>query len=332
MNPGSALTLEAFTADGSASDDSDGTIVSYRIDWGDGEVTLAAYASHVYSMPGSYAITLTVTDDEGANATASVAITVLARPLEANFAYSPSEPSEGHAVAFAASAARGTPPYAYDWHFGDGTVLLNAGPIVSHAFGGPGSFVVSLTVNDSAGQSTVATRTIQVKPRSFSADFVFSPIEPWIGENVSFAATASRGTGPYTYSWDFGDDTGSFTGQSLDHVFGAAGTYSVNLTVRDASNRTVLVSKPVSVSARPLEADFTYSPLDPNALEAIAFYTSVSGGVPNYTITWTFGDGNTGSGASVIHTYASAGTYTVTMTVTDAQGATVFVSKTVTVA
>ncbi|MEZ4702814.1 MAG: PKD domain-containing protein [Rhodothermales bacterium] len=66
----------ALSVDGSASSDSDGTIVSYAWTFGDGATGSGATASHTYAAAGTYTVALTVTDDEGATGTASQSVTV----------------------------------------------------------------------------------------------------------------------------------------------------------------------------------------------------------------------------------------------------------------
>ena len=66
--------------DGSASTDADGSIASHAWDFGDGQAASGTTASHLYSVPGSYAVTLTVTDDGGGTATATASIQVAAPP------------------------------------------------------------------------------------------------------------------------------------------------------------------------------------------------------------------------------------------------------------
>src|SRR6266487_1722533 len=66
-----------------------------------------------------------------------------------------------------------------------------------------------------------------------------------------------------------------------------------------------------------LSASFTYSPSSPQVGQTVSFTGSASGGASPYSYSWSFGDGSTGTGTSAKHTYSSAGTLTVALTVKD---------------
>jgi PKD repeat protein len=78
-------------------------------------------------------------------------------------------------------------------------------------------------------------------------------------------------------------------------------------------------------------ARFTYSPSDPGPNQMIIFTASVSGGAQPYLYNWNFGDGNGGTGQPVSHTYAKAGSFTTSLTVTDAASHVVTTSQVLTV-
>lgn len=154
------------------------------------------------------------------------------------------------------------------------------------------------------------------------------------GATVSTNGTGSTATGATitSYAWDFGDG-GTGTGVTASHKYTASGTYSVTLTVTDSNGLTDSVSKSVTATVpptnQPPSASFTATPSN----LAVAFNASASAD-PDGTITgyaWNFGDGATGTGVAPNHTYATAGSRTVTLTVTDNSGATGTATKVVSV-
>jgi PKD domain-containing protein/dockerin type I repeat protein/cellulase (glycosyl hydrolase family 5) len=83
---------------------------------------------------------------------------------------------------------------------------------------------------------------------ALSASFTISPQSPLAGQSAMFTGSATAGTGPYTFSWSFGDgSTGS--GANVTHVFGSTGSYNVTLTVVDSLSVSSSVSELVTVSS-----------------------------------------------------------------------------------
>lgn len=138
-----------------------------------------------------------------------------------------------------------------------------------------------------------------------------------------------------TFLWNFGDGaTGA--GSLIDHTYTAAGTYNAVLTVTDnagatASNLTTITVETPS-SNQPPVARIAADPISGTPPLAVHFDGTTSsdpdGTIASYA--WSFGDGSSGSGSVIDHTYASAGTYTATLTVTDNQGATGSAQATIT--
>jgi PKD repeat protein len=258
-------------------------------------------------------------------------------PLSTSFTYSPASPSAGVQIAFTATASGGTQPYTYSWTFGDSGTA--SGSSVTHSYQAAGSYTVVVTVTDAAGQTASSTQTVTVSnspPPTLTASFTHNPPSPLVGQQVTFSASATGGTGPYSFSWAFGDGS-TGTGLSTAHTYSSPGNFTVTLTVRDSSSSQQTASSQQSVTVTsppppPLQASFTFNPSSPIAGQAVSFTGSAFGGVSPYSYSWSFGDGATALGSLVSHTFQSGGTYTVALTVTDSAGQIAKSSQTVTVA
>jgi PKD repeat protein len=141
-------------------------IVSFAWQWGDGTTTTTSNASttHVYNRNGIYVVTVTATDDLGQSASASASVTV-GGGATASFTFSPTNPEPGDAVQFNGSpstAAGGATISQYAWDFGDGTTETRNEPTTSHVYGVARTYVVRLTVTDSAGRTGTTTQTVDV--------------------------------------------------------------------------------------------------------------------------------------------------------------------------
>jgi serine protease AprX len=156
------------------------------------------------------------------------------------------------------------------------------------------------------------------------ADASAGPAGARPGETVSFDGSGSSDADgdALSYAWDFGDGS-SGSGATAQHAYGATGTYDATLTVTDPDglSDTATVTVTVVDNGTPT-AVATSSTASPKAKTATGFDGSGSsdpdGDALSYA--WDFGDGSTGTGALVDHTFAKAGKYTVTLTVSDGFG------------
>ena len=135
-----------------------------------------------------------------------------------------------------------------------------------------------------------------------------------------------------SYTWTFGDGQAG-TGATASRTYAAAGTYTVTLTVTDdrgATGTTTRTVNPTAPAGNVLPtASFTTSCTNLSCMVDAAGSSDPDGSIVSYE--WAFGDGQTGGGEAASRTYAAAGTYTVTLTVTDDRGGTATTTRTVTV-
>jgi len=119
-----------------------------------------------------------------------------------------------------------------------------------------------------------------------------------------------------TWSWTFGDG-GSSSTQNPSHNYASAGTYTVSLTVTGpggTDNNTK--TNYITVTDPTVSADFSGTPLSGDSPLNVAFTDASSGNVTGWS--WNFGDGGSSTTQNPSHTYNTAGTYTVTLTASNA--------------
>jgi PKD repeat protein len=173
--PQAAFTssVETLTAsmDGSSSADSDGTIVSYEWDFGDGETDTGETVEHTYTEPGTYPVTLEVTDDRGGVDEITQDVTVAEAPNEAPDASFEMTSSD---LTVSADASASNDPdgtiASHEWDFGDGDT--DTGQTVEHTYADAGSYLVRLTVTDDDGATDSTTKpvTVPTGPQPFVLD------------------------------------------------------------------------------------------------------------------------------------------------------------------
>ncbi|PXX22059.1 MULTISPECIES: PKD domain-containing protein [Burkholderia] len=149
-----------------------------------------------------------------------------------------------------------------------------------------------------------------------------SPVMPSVGQAVSFAGSGSGRT--IQYSWDFGDGA-TAQGAEATHTYAASGTFAVTLSVTDGSGQKAFATSQVIVEASATAPSAPRIVVDAGqALVGVAKGMQATSVDPNgnmLTYSWNFGDGATAMGQRVIHTYASAGTFTITVLATNQAGA-----------
>jgi PKD repeat protein len=332
-NPGgpySATVGVPVTFNGSGSTDPDGSIASYAWTFGNGSTGSGVSPSNTYTSAGSFTVTLTVTDDRGATSqpvSTTVTVNVGLQPPVAN-AGGPYTGSVGLPVSIDGSGS--TDPdgsiVSYDWNFGDGTT--GTGASTTHTYATPGSFTITLNVKDSDNLTASGSTTANISDGSGTQPPVADAGGPYAGSTgaaIQFDGTQSVDPdGTITaYEWSFGD--GAFgTAARPTHAYAAAGRYTVTLTVTDNSNRQAMASTTADVTDAPNAAPvanpggpYVAAPGSPIAFDGSGS-SDTDGTVASYA--WNFGDGSTASERTPTHSFASAGTYVVTLTVTDNLG------------
>jgi PKD repeat protein len=313
--------------DGSASSDQDGTIASWTWDFGDETAGTGETTTHSYAVAGVYNVILTVSDDDAAtNATATTAsIGQAPQDPVAN----PGGPYSAEAnAAISLDGSNSLDPdgtiVSWDWDFGDSNV--GTGESTTHTYTTANNFTVTLTVTDDSAATGVNTTTASItagnQPPVADAG---GPYSGQVDVELSFDGSGSYdpGGGAVSHSWDFGDDSEG-TGVAPSHAYTAAGIYDVTLTVKDENNEVAsnVTSATVGMVLEAPAPD-AGGPYTGTVGVEVSFDGSAStdsdGTIDSWD--WRFGDGTTGSGEMLGHTYPAAGDYAVSLTITDNDGA-----------
>lgn len=159
------------------SSDADGSITSWSWDFGDGNASISQDPSHTYAADGTYAVTLTVTDNDGQSDSITQNVSVSLAPVNqaptANFSYNATDLS----VAFTDGSSDSDGTIAsWSWDFGDGNSSTAQNP--SHSYAAAGTYTVTLTVTDNDGATDSASQSVTVS-------------DP-VGGNITLSATGYK--------------------------------------------------------------------------------------------------------------------------------------------
>jgi len=213
----------------------------------------------------------------------------------------------------------------YIWDFGDGTGAKGAK--VEHTYVRANDYIVTLTVTDQDGLSSSSRMQITAAEVQPPVAVIVAPSEALADEPVTFDGSGSTASNPIVnYTWDFGDRSQG-SGPVVDHVYNTAGKYTARLTVTDnaglkgestwdISITEQVQNPPVAIIAGPTQAlvrqDVTFDGSE-----------STPGSSPIINYAWDLGNGELTEGKNetqVTTQYEAAGSYQVTLTVTDENG------------
>jgi PKD repeat protein len=226
------------------SDQSSGTITSRQWNFGDGMTSTSTNPARIYTNPGVYTVTLTVSGG-GATTTATRSITVTG-PLNGDFTFTPANPTTNDDVRFTDQSTGGVTSWL--WNFGDGTSSSLQNPVKRYSQ--PGSYSVVMTIFRNA-ETRVAAKTIVVGAPAPQLPAVMASFDAPGGSVVAGSSVQfnDRSSGsPDRWQWNFGDGTSSAL-RNPSHAFPSAGTYTVMLTSANAASSSTAVRQ-VTVTAQ----------------------------------------------------------------------------------
>ena len=353
VDKNSGVINDTFVFDVSSSRDPDGSIVLYRLDFGDGTSTQfvnPALISHVYKTVGVFTAKLIVTDNRSGvsiETTNSVQkITINNQPPFASFSYGPIGAFTFDPITFTDNSS--DPENAlsrWSWNFGDETTFtttdsLQKNPTKSFNDGNK-DYTVSLTVYDNFELSSTTSQIVRINNRkpfaviatsSTPRNNVITGISPF---TVTFDSNSYDLDGTVVnYEWYINGLVGTpFTTKSFTYTFNSPRfiPYTVTLKVQDDDgdwsdvvNIGVKVNfpniPPVAVISANPQSNTSLAPISVSFSAAGSYDPDNVGGPLIYA--WDFGNGNVSDQVNAITTYNNPGTYKVSLTVTDNLAAT----------
>lgn len=279
-------------------------VASYLWDFGDGTTSTLMDPVHTYAQPGTYTVSLLLVSINGCQVSLSTTITV---GHVAPLTVTDDDACQGDTLTFGLNPASAFT--AASWNFGDGFTSSSLQP--THIYNSSGSFTVTATLTDSAGCVNNYTLPVLISNPipSFAVGQPTTGCAPFV---VQFNNTS---TGAISYDWDFGDGNTS-TVTSPSNTYTVIGTYNVTLqAIANGCTRSTTVNNMITVNAA--ASNFMFTPAS-GCLPITVTFTDLSPAAVSWL--WDFGDGNTSTVQNPVHTYVTAPTGPVTLTIVDVNG------------
>lgn len=360
VTPPNGTILSIFNLDASSSSDTEDALdkLSFRWDFdGDGQWDTNSSsqdsATHVFSRPGNYTVSLQVLDSFGLVNETSRLVVVDNTPPWAGLTFAPDLGNITTLIAFNASPTVDLEdPLAalqFRWDFeGDRTwdADWSSSPAVSHLYPRPGNYTAVLEARDTWGATNATSRLVRIVDVAPSAALEVNRTGGTVAD--VFRADASGSSDledalqalQFRWDWD-GDgvaDTDWSSSPVSDHIYNHTGNYSLQLEVRDTGGNTNRTAVAISIVNTSPTARLRISPAEGNVSIAFALNGSDSSDLETpgdrLTARWDYdGDGRWDSawvpGREASHRYAVPGIYTIQLQVRDDEGLVANVSATV---
>ena len=279
---------------------------------GSGDTSTTSSNFHIYNSTGSFRVRLIAIDSTTCNIsdTSYTTIKVGDNKVLLDFLSNKLQPCSNLSYSFTNTSipSRGVfSPNVFTWDFGDNTPLVTQGqsPPVIHSYAGPGTYIVKLSINDTAfcNSPTDTVKTIRLSP-IVKAQFA-TPPSGCVPYNAVFTNNSQGGL---NFLWDFGDGTTS-TQDNPSHLYNNVGTYVVRLMAFDSTSCNKVDSSTFTITVSPNPtASFTYNPNPPQENTATNFVNQ-STGATKYL--WHFGDGDSSIEVNPSHIFPATATYNV---------------------
>lgn len=294
-----------------------GIFRKYQWNYGDGsqlDTSSGGDATHLYTHPGTFNVTLTAIDSFGCRFThTDTGLILVNGPVAAFGAINP-RGCRGMEVTFTDSSTtdgrNGIRNWV--WDFGDSVRQSFTAPPFTHVFDTTGDFDIKLVVTDSSGCSDSLIRRQLVRTSNLKADF--TAIREYCPQSNLYFPNLTQSDLPFTQVWDFGDG-GTSTDYNAMHPYADTGWYGVTLMVEDFLGCRDTLHRDTFIHIKRPHADFTANNLVTYCTPFQAMFQNTSDFY--YLSDWSFGPGlGTSTQTHPYAYYTQPGTYPVKLVVT----------------
>jgi len=297
-----------------------GTITQNNWNFGNGQISNLQNPSTNYSAPGTYTVTLSVTTQQGCQASLSQPYTVYSFPV---VSFTAPQTCHGNPTPFnSTSNVSGGGGLTNTWYFGNGASSTAQSP--AYTYPQHGTYNATLVVSGPGNCVDSVTQVVVVPPTPV-ANFQLPPVCGLSGTLANTSTVASPGV-ITQYLWNLGNGQSVQT-QNASYNYIGPGLYNVTLTVTTSNQCSSVITQPVQIYSVP-NAQFT-APLTCYPLPVPFNNTSTIQNSSIVSWNWSFGDGSTSTQQNPTHVYPTHGTYTATLIATGQGGCQDTLSQTV---
>lgn len=283
--------------------------------FGDGQTGTDSFPTHTYNAPGNYLVCRSVYDSLAAGALVCQycdTLVVAANPA-CSFTYAISPPGSNTVVFTGNSSTQGS--YIY-WYIVSAGTIVGPGSVYTYTFPAAGNYTVIMREEDSTGGVLCIDTNVVFIPNVPSCYFIDAPDS--VQQNtVNFASYFSGWGGNYVV-WSFGDGSYDSTSSFVSHTYSIAGSYTVCMNVMDSLGVIACTYCDSVVVGSGQGGNCSFSVIPDSTNNYLFYFNALVS--PSASVTWDFGDGNTGSGINTFHLYNANAIFTVVMTVIDSNG------------
>lgn len=257
-----------------------GTINQWNWNFGDGTSSSSSNPTHLYSTPGTYSVSLTVTSNFGCTASQTQLITIYDKPV-ANYITNQTSACS-HTISFINTSSISNGSITNNnWNYGDGNTSTTVNGVNSYV--NTGTFNVQLVVTSSNGCTDTVMYPITISPLPIAA---FTTNNVCLNNITPFNNTSSVTSGFITFTnWQFGDGNQSTLTQP-NYQYLNPGTYNVTLNITTNSNCNNSVTHQVTVYPLPNVLFTANNVCEGNGVNYINNSSITSGNISNYV--WDF--------------------------------------------